>query len=167
MLITIKELEKYSGVYRDNNDTLGEVYIGSATDIVDTYLGYVAEQNEDWKKQVLKIVYSVDMVNFYSDPERTVLVEIPTGVEITATGIENQYSYITLEVVVPDLIRLTCLRIASLLQQEESGNIGINNKSFGENGSRSFLNVVNYDKYLAQIARYRKIESHLGEESGE
>lgn len=166
MLITKKELEKYSGVYRDNNDTLGEVYIGSATDIVDTYLGYVAEQNEDWKKQVLKIVYSVDMINFYADEERTELVEIPDGAEITATGIENQYSYIALEVVVPDLIRLTCLRIASLLQQEEEGNIGINNKSYGESGSRSFLNVVNYDKYLAQIARYRHIESHLGESNG-
>lgn len=59
-------------------------------------------------------------------------------------------------VVVPDLFKLVCLEIATLMQQEESQNLGINSKSFAESGSRTFLNVVNYDKYLLRLAEYKK-----------
>lgn len=55
----------------------------------------------------------------------------------------------------PIVITQTLFRIASLLQQEGAGNIGINNKSFGESGSRSFLNIVDYSKYLAQLSEYK------------
>ena len=33
--------------------------------------------------------------------------------------------------------------------------IGINSKSFGESGSRTFLNVVDYSKYLHRLDQYR------------
>lgn len=55
----------------------------------------------------------------------------------------------------PIIITQTLFRIASLLQQEGAGNIGINNKSFGESGSRNFLNIVDYSKYLAQLSEYK------------
>ena len=55
----------------------------------------------------------------------------------------------------PIVITQTLFRIASLLQQEGAGNIGINNKSFGDSGSRSFLNIVDYSKYLAQLSEYK------------
>lgn len=56
---------------------------------------------------------------------------------------------------IPVIIQQTLFRIASLLQQEGAGNIGINNKSFGDSGSRSFLNIVDYSKYLAQLSEYK------------
>lgn len=52
-------------------------------------------------------------------------------------------------------VQFVCLEIASLMEQEEGQNIGINSKSFGESGTRSFLNVVDYSKYLKRLDSYR------------
>ena len=53
------------------------------------------------------------------------------------------------------LVQFVCMEIATLMQQEEGQNIGINSKSFGESGSRTFLNVVDYSKYLHRLDQYR------------
>ena len=58
---------------------------------------------------------------------------------------------------VPELIKMTALRIATLLQTESDNNIGVTSKSFGDSGNRTFINTVNFDKYLIQISQYRKI----------
>jgi hypothetical protein len=58
----------------------------------------------------------------------------------------------------PDIIKLTGLRIAALLQTEGDNNIGITGKSFGDNGSRTFINYTNFDKYLLPISRYRLLK---------
>lgn len=55
------------------------------------------------------------------------------------------------------IIKLTVMRIASLLQIESDGNIGVTSKSFGDSGSRTFVNTVNFDKYLIQLSPYRKV----------
>jgi hypothetical protein len=55
----------------------------------------------------------------------------------------------------PYIIKLTVLRIAALLQAESDSNIGITSKSFGESGSRTFINYTNFDKYLLPIANYK------------
>jgi hypothetical protein len=51
----------------------------------------------------------------------------------------------------PNIIKLTGLRIAALLQTESDNNIGITGKSFGDSGSRTFVNYTNFDKYLLPI----------------
>lgn len=56
------------------------------------------------------------------------------------------------------LIKKICLEIATLIQMEEKNNIGINSKSFGESGSRSFLNIVDYSRYLNQLNAYRIVK---------
>jgi len=57
----------------------------------------------------------------------------------------------------PEIIKLTILRIASLLQTESDSNIGVTSKSFGDSGNRTFVNTVSFDKYLIQISQYRVI----------
>ena len=57
----------------------------------------------------------------------------------------------------PEIIRLTAMRIAALLQSEEGSNIGVNSKSFGDGGTRVFVSFVNFDKYLLPISKYRLI----------
>lgn len=53
------------------------------------------------------------------------------------------------------LFRKTCARIATLLQTERGGNIGVNTQS--EPGvNRSFLNIVDYTPYLRQLSAYRQ-----------
>jgi hypothetical protein len=56
---------------------------------------------------------------------------------------------------VPSIIKMTVLRIASLLQTESDGNIGISSKSFADSGTRTFINTVNFDKYLIQLSNYK------------
>jgi hypothetical protein len=58
---------------------------------------------------------------------------------------------------IPRIIRLTVLRIAALLQSESDENIGVTGKSFGENGSRTFVNYTNFDKYLLPISKYKLV----------
>lgn len=60
------------------------------------------------------------------------------------------------KVTVPQVVKMVCFEIATLLQLEQGNNIGINNKSFEVGGSRSFLNVVDFTKYLNKISCYRK-----------
>jgi len=56
---------------------------------------------------------------------------------------------------VPPVIKSAIVRIAALMFQETNGNIGITGKSFGDSGSRTFTNYVNYQKYLMPISGYR------------
>jgi len=56
---------------------------------------------------------------------------------------------------VPPVIKSAIVRIAALMFQETNGNIGITGKNFGESGSRTFTNYVNYQKYLMPISNYR------------
>lgn len=46
---------------------------------------------------------------------------------------------------VPSIVRLTILRIATLMLMESGENIGITGKSFADN-SRSFISYTNYSK---------------------
>jgi len=52
--------------------------------------------------------------------------------------------------VLPASIKLSILRIATLMLQETGGNIGLTGKSFGDN-SRTFINYSNYRKYLQPL----------------
>jgi len=58
---------------------------------------------------------------------------------------------------IPEIIKLTIMRIATLLQSEADGNVGVNSKSFGEGGTRVFTNYTNFDKFLTPISKYRMI----------
>ncbi|MCL2440474.1 MAG: hypothetical protein FWD14_01910 [Treponema sp.] len=58
---------------------------------------------------------------------------------------------------IPEIIKITIMRIASLLQSESDSNIGVTSKYFGDSGSRTFINYTNFDKYLLQVSNYRLI----------
>ena len=57
---------------------------------------------------------------------------------------------------VPSIVRLTILRIATLMLMEAGENIGITGKSFADN-SRSFISYTNYSKYLSPLQTYREV----------
>lgn len=60
---------------------------------------------------------------------------------------------------VPGLVKLVCLEIATLIELEENQNIGVNSSNFQDAGQRSYLNIVDYTKYLQRISHYRIITS--------
>jgi hypothetical protein len=67
---------------------------------------------------------------------------------------DNEY-FIDDNTLFPKLIIQTVYRIAALLQSEGDSNIGVTSKSFGDSGSRTFINFTNFDKYLFPIAKYK------------
>ena len=50
----------------------------------------------------------------------------------------------------PKVIKLSIMRIATLMLSETNGNIGLTGKSFADN-SRTFINYSNYKKYLEPL----------------
>ena len=63
---------------------------------------------------------------------------------------ENEYTEI------PEVIKLTILRIATLMLMEGGENIGVSGKSFADN-SRTFISYTNYNKYLSPLQTFRKV----------
>lgn len=57
---------------------------------------------------------------------------------------------------IPAIVRLTILRISTLMLMEAGENIGVSGKSFADN-SRSFISYTNYMKYLNPLQTYRKV----------
>lgn len=156
MLVTIEQLQKFSGVYNDET-SLADIYIGSATQIINDYVGFDVLTREEWKKEVEKtvFVYSEDGENFFEDKNLHNPAVIPEG--ITPELVEDQtYKYVLTveEIVQPDIFKLVCLEIATLIQAEEGSNIGVNTQN-DVGIQRTFLNVVDYSKYLARLSAYR------------
>ena len=58
---------------------------------------------------------------------------------------------------IPSVVRLTILRIATLMLMEGGENIGVTGKSFADN-SRSFISYTNYSKYLNPLQTFREVE---------
>ena len=54
------------------------------------------------------------------------------------------------------IFRTTCLRIATLLQLEGGGNIGVSSVSAEVGAGRSFLNIVDYTSYLKPLSAFRR-----------
>lgn len=75
--------------------------------------------------------------------------------------VEEEYSETDIgsgEVVlkVPEIFKLVCLEIASLMQLEENSNLGVSSSSDVGGIGRTFLNQIDYSKYLARLSAYRK-----------
>lgn len=156
MLVTPSQLSRFSGVYPEEED-LQVIYINSATQRINDYVGFDVLQNEDWEQEVQTehIVYSENGENFFLDPEFTEPADIPEGADVTQV-LDTKYHYFTtsVKVVPPDVFKLVCLEIATLIQNEEKSNIGVNTQNeLGVN--RTFLNVVDYTKYLEKLNAYR------------
>jgi hypothetical protein len=83
--------------------------------------------------------------------KRTVKVEYDAGWGTTADDDTTNGDYL------PKIIKMTVLRIASLLQSESNQNIGVSSKSFGDSGTRTFINYTDYSKYLLPISVFKLI----------
>ena len=169
MIVTKEELQGYTGVQFEEGNNIAELFIGAGQNIVENYLGYQIESKEYTKhfslhssnviKCGVKNITAVSTItidgtpteNYYINDDEIILNQpvISDDIIITFTA---GFSSTDL----PDIIKLTVLRIAALLQTESNNNIGISGKSFMD-GSRTFINFTNYDKYLIQCSKYKLI----------
>lgn len=167
MIVTKEELLEYTGVEL-NTPELAELFIGSAQNIVENYLGYEIESKEYTKhfalhtsniikcgvKNITNVaeitVDGAPVENYYIDDDKIILNQpvISDNIIVKFTaGFSTD---------LPQIIKLTVLRIAALLQVESNNNIGISGKSFMD-GSRTFINYTNFDRYLIACSKYKLI----------
>lgn len=168
MIVTKEELQDYTGVEFEDGNNISDLFIGSAQNIVENYLGYEIESKEYTKhfelhtsnviKCGVKNITAISEItidetpveDYYIDDDKIILKQPVTSdniiVKFTA-GFGTD---------LPAIIKLTVLRIAALLQTESNNNIGISGKSFMD-GSRTFISYTNYDKYLIQTSKYKLI----------
>ncbi|MDR1926607.1 MAG: hypothetical protein LBQ13_02870 [Endomicrobium sp.] len=179
--ISANDLQKYSNVYSDI--ILQQEYIDAAENIVNNYLGYSptlhaynnilngrgTHELQLRAKPIQDIVHlSIDGTsipinefyftndseflyynNFFPDGTKNIQIEYTAGWgSVIDDDTVNGNS-------LPKIIKLTVLRIASLLQTESDSNIGITSKSFADSGTRTFINNTDYYKYLIPISLYR------------
>jgi hypothetical protein len=182
--VKIEELKEYSGAHDEDN--LLQNYIDSAEDIVNAYLGYspaLHNYNQYFdgngtnelqlKAKPVASIISVEIDgqpvplsefynignsefiyynnNIFPNGKRNIKIEYDAGWGITIDDDTTNGDYL------PRIIRMTVLRIASLLQTESSGNIGVQSKSFADSGTRTFTNYTNFDKYLLPISIFKLI----------
>ena len=168
MVVTKEELEGFTGVQFEAGNNIAELFIGAAQNIVENYLGYEIESKEYIKhfelhsSNVIKAgvknitavkeitVDGVPVEDYYIDDDKVILKQpvISDNIIITFTaGFSTD---------LPQIIKLTVLRIAALLQVESNNNIGISGKSFMD-GSRTFTNFTNFDRYLIACSKYKLI----------
>ena len=167
MIIKTNELEGFTGVQLETPE-LAELFIGAAQNIVENYLGYEIESKEYTQHfelhssniikcgvknitNVAEITIDGTLVeNFYIDDDKIILKQpvISDNIIVKFTaGFSTD---------LPQIIKLTVLRIAALLQTESNNNIGISGKSFMD-GSRTFTNFTNFDRYLIACSKYKLI----------
>lgn len=111
------------------------------------------------------LLYSYNGIEQKEDETSQQLIEIHIG---TAQQIISNYVLFDCETVLTDsehfdaaavaMFKNVCLRIATLLQLEDGGNIGVNNVNSGVGATRSFANIVDYTPYLKPLSAFRKIE---------
>jgi hypothetical protein len=110
------------------------------------------------------LLYAYNGIEQKEDETSQQLIAIHIG---TAQQIISNYVLFDCETVLTDsehydaaavaMFKNVCLRIATLLQLEDGGNIGVNNNSsIGVN--RTFANIVDYTPYLKPLSAFRKIE---------
>ena len=167
MIVKANELLDYTGVQLETPE-LAELFIGASQNIVENYLGYEIESKEYTKhfalhtsniiKAGVKNITAVSEItidgtpveNFYIDDDKIILKQPVISdniiVKFTAGFSED----------LPQIIKLTVLRIAALLQTESNNNIGISGKSFMD-GSRTFVSYTNFDRYLIACSKYKLI----------
>ena len=167
MIVKADELLDYTGVQLETPE-LADLFIGSAQNIVESYLGYEIESKDYVKhfelhssniikcgvKNITAVseiaIDGVPVEDYYIDDDKIILNQpvISDNIIVTFTaGFSTD---------LPQIIKLTVLRIAALLQTESNNNIGISGKSFID-GSRTFINFTNFDRYLIACSKYKLI----------
>ena len=168
MIVTKDELLGYTGVEFESGNNIAELFIGAAQNIVENYLGYEIETKEYTKHFELHTsnIIKAGVKNITNVTEITVDGTLVEDYYIDDDKIILKQPVISDNIIVkftagfgtdlPQIIKLTVLRIAALLQTESNNNIGISGKSFMD-GSRTFISYTNYDKYLIACSKYKLI----------
>jgi hypothetical protein len=169
-IVTLDEYQKYTSFFEEDGRQM--LYIDSAENILEKYLGYPPGE-----KKYLHLFdgNGAQTLQLKARPVNLISVKINGGgAPVDEFIASNEFIYYkngvfpegkyNIEIKyrggypagsVPELLRITVLRLAALLNTEAQGNIGVTSKSFGDSGSRTFLNNTDYSRYLLPVSAYR------------
>jgi hypothetical protein len=168
-IVTLEEYQKYTGFFEDGDQQM--IYINSAEGLLERYLGYHPAEKEyvhvfdgnggqtlqlkarPVSLAVVKINNSAIPVDEFTAANEFIYYKNGVFPEGKYT-VEIEYKGGWPEGSIPELLRITVLRLAALLNTEAKGNIGVTSKSFGDSGSRTFLNNTDYNRYLFPVSSY-------------
>jgi hypothetical protein len=169
-LVTLEDYRNYTGSHRE--DDLHQVFIKSAENILKEYLGYYPVETE---YQGVFNGRGTLLIQLNARPVTLHAVRI-SGVEISLGEfvVNNEFIYyqnkifpeglVNVEIdytggfpedEIPNLLKITVLRLAALLETEAGMNIGVTSKSFADSGTRTFVNNTDYNRYLLPVSSYR------------
>jgi hypothetical protein len=174
MIITEADLKGFTGNL--NNDDLNSSYILAAQSIIEDFIGYKIEEVEYTEKISgvdiniidlgIKPISAVDFLSIDGEifidgglTDETYIIKDNFLIFPDRSGFLGEYNisvtftagYAALDI--PELFKVTCLRIAGILKSESNGNVGVKSKSF-EDGSRTF-SEIGFDKYLKVLNPYK------------
>lgn len=174
MFTFVEDLNKYSGNFDEELNSLKEIFLDSAESIVIDYLGYNPLQKDyasiisgadkpyvQLRAQPVTEIKTVKVDGTTLDPadfitEKEMLIHKDLEIAFT-TGSNNvliTYTAGYADEDLPGVVKLTVLRIASLMLVETGGNIGATSKSM-QDGSRTFSNTRDYSPYLKVLDTIR------------
>jgi hypothetical protein len=179
--VPVNDLQKYSNVHSDSG--LEQNYIDAAENIVNTYLGYsptlhaydhlfdgtgthelqlrakpvqalidVAINGETIPVSDFRFARDGEFIYYnriFPDGAKNIRVEYNAGWGMIPDDDVVNGEYL------PEIIKMTVLRIASMLQAEADSNIAVSSKSFGDSGTRTFVNYTDFSKYLLPASIYK------------
>lgn len=179
MIVNVDLFNSYTGNFEDSEAAiiLKEAFLTSAEDIIKGYLGFDPLEQEyidvlvsgNNKKKLylpsrpITFLYSMlindttfdtNLFNFkddylYFDKYKSAFKK---GHENILLSFKAGWALNSM----PSVVKLSILRIATLMLSETNGNIGVTGKSFADN-SRTFINYSNYRKYLQPLDTLRII----------
>lgn len=178
MIVDITTFDAYTGNHEDSAEAIAlkNGYIEAAQEIVSDYLGFSPEASSSSHVETISGI-GIDNIYTRVRPITAVSGLSVSGSEVPSSGYSIIDDHIQLVDGVfpvgvnnvkvtytggwsadqmPSIIKMAVLQIASLMLQEQNGNIGITGKSFGDN-SRSFINYTNYDKWLSKLDGLRSV----------
>lgn len=172
MYVTVEMLQEFSGKYPDDESILPQIYLDSALETVEKYLGYNPELADFSVTMMgdggdtMALPFPVDSISAVSEDETEWedfgwesvknylkvkvggrLMVFRKGVPYTITG-QSGYEH------VPSAIVLCVLQIATLLWESAGGNLAVTSTSYADTGTRQF-NSFKADRFLDAINCWR------------
>lgn len=177
MTTSIDMFDTYSGNFEDSDGAkaLKQTFLASAGDIVQGYLGfdpvlqvhtdvcvsgtgtrrlYLPHRNVTEITELTIGTTAIDCLPILACDDH---IRFADGFTVFPSGKDNirlTYTAGWADDLMPSVITLSVLRIATLMLSETGGNIGLTGKSFADN-SRTFVNYSNYRRYLQPLDTLR------------
>ena len=173
MIVSVDLFNSYTGNYEDSESSiiLKEAFLSSAEEVIKGYLGF-----DPIEQEYIDVLVSGNNKKMLYLPSRPItslysMLINDTAFDTSLFNFKDDYIYFSdykmpfkkgIDNILisfkagwdpssmPSVIKLSILRIATLMLSETNGNIGLTGKSFSDN-SRTFINYSNYKKYLQPL----------------